>query len=94
MDYLSKSIKDIFERPANNLKPLDGLRAFAILFVLCMHTNDLFLGGYGYSPSIFSALPPFKGGWVGVPLFFVLSGFLIGGQLWKELIKTNDIQFT
>ncbi len=44
---------------------LDGLRAFAILFVLLAHLD----------------VPGFAHGWIGVDLFFVLSGYLITGIL-------------
>lgn len=44
---------------------LDGLRAVAILVVLAFHLE----------------FPWFSLGWAGVPLFFVLSGFLITGIL-------------
>ena len=65
--------------PANHLlKPfypaLDGLRALAILMVFAYHCV-FFIPGV-------SAM---KWGWVGVDLFFVLSGFLITGILFDTL---------
>jgi peptidoglycan/LPS O-acetylase OafA/YrhL len=51
---------------------LDGLRGFAILGVLLQHN--------------FSFLPVPRYGWVGVDLFFVLSGFLIT----EILLKTKE----
>lgn len=51
---------------------LDNLRAAAILLVMVFHLQ-------GYLPT---ALTPIcQIGWMGVDLFFVLSGFLIGSQL-------------
>ena len=56
------------------LLELDGLRALAILPVMAVHFTP-FNGPL-------SALVPFtKAGWVGVELFFVLSGYLITGIL-------------
>ena len=54
---------------------LDGLRGFAILGVLLQHN--------------FSFLPVPKFGWVGVDLFFVLSGFLITDILLKTKEQKN-----
>src|SRR4051812_20611942 len=57
---------------------LDGIRGIAILLVLGIH--------FGFYPSIYTSAPSaftrgmariFGVGWVGVDLFFVLSGFLI-----------------
>jgi len=48
---------------------LDGLRAFAVMFVLMRHTDDVRLPVVlGWMHSV---------GWAGVDAFFVLSGFLI-----------------
>jgi peptidoglycan/LPS O-acetylase OafA/YrhL len=47
---------------------LDGLRAIAVLLVFCEH--------YIYHPS------KLRWGWIGVDIFFVLSGFLITGILY------------
>ena len=60
-------------------QPLDILRALAILLVLGHHA---FVGA-----SEEGGTPPFlvqawqTGGWTGVDLFFVLSGFLVSGLL-------------
>jgi peptidoglycan/LPS O-acetylase OafA/YrhL len=58
---------------------LDGLRGIAILLVLTFH---YFTTVTGEASGTFSYLHNFVAmGWAGVDLFFVLSGFLIGGIL-------------
>jgi len=54
---------------------IDGLRAVAVLSVVLYHFGLTSLGG----------------GFVGVDVFFVISGFLIGGILWSELQVTGRI---
>jgi peptidoglycan/LPS O-acetylase OafA/YrhL len=66
----------------SHIPELDGIRAVAILLVLCDHL----LGGWRMPESVASAIPrslKFVAGhgWLGVDLFFVLSGFLITGIL-------------
>lgn len=67
------------DRPAARILELDGLRAFAILAVMLHHSWPK---GYWFS---------FAGdaGWMGVDLFFVLSGYLITGILLKSLRREN-----
>lgn len=65
---------------------LDGIRAIAILAVLASHVVEW---GYPYDPSKLGSTPHWLipavrlslQGWLGVDLFFVLSGFLITGIL-------------
>jgi peptidoglycan/LPS O-acetylase OafA/YrhL len=57
------------------LPGLDMLRAVAIVWVMVCHAN-----GFGLLPSDYF-------GWMGVDLFFVLSGFLIGGQLFRPIAR-------
>ncbi|MDT5060846.1 MAG: hypothetical protein QOH63_1305 [Acidobacteriota bacterium] len=59
------------------LKQLDVLRAVAVLLVLCAH-----------APS-FEWLQ--RCGWIGVDLFFVLSGFLVSGLLYNEYKKHGSL---
>lgn len=66
---------------------LDGLRALAILLVLGRHSLRPFTSEEAYRPvatiGTFDLTPALLNGWVGVDLFFVLSGFLIGRQVWR-----------
>lgn len=59
---------------------LDFLRANAVLMVLLRHLPEL--QDSGSVSVIFYAMT--QGGWVGVDLFFVLSGYLVSGLIFKE----------
>lgn len=63
---------------------LDTLRAIAIVWVMLFHSY--LVGGLGEG---FGALE--RSGWMGVDLFFVLSGYLIGSQVMKSLRDTGRI---
>jgi peptidoglycan/LPS O-acetylase OafA/YrhL len=61
------------------LPQLDGLRTLAVLLVL------------GYHVARAHELPQLPGGFIGVDVFFVLSGFLITTLLLREHAKTGTI---
>jgi len=70
-------------RPSGHLPALDGLRALAV-FVVVEHNISLVTGGQG---AILHQLESMlHRGWMGVQLFFVLSGFLIT----RILLETRD----
>lgn len=71
---------------ARRLPGLDLLRAIAILWVMCFHA--FVVGGLGPHWSWLS-----RYGWMGVDLFFVLSGFLIGAQVLKPLAHAQPLSF-
>src|SRR5687768_14857704 len=57
---------------------IDGLRAVAILGVVAYHAR----------------IPGFSGGFLGVDVFFVISGFLITRLLHRELDETGRISLS
>ena len=67
------------ERPARSgFRPdIEGLRAVAVLAVVLYHAGVRVIGG----------------GYVGVDVFFVISGFLITTNLYRELERTGRISF-
>lgn len=71
----------------DRLPGLDLLRSIAILWVMLFHS--FVVGGLGPSWSWLS-----RYGWMGVDLFFVLSGFLIGTQVLKPLARGERLSFT
>ena len=73
---------DIGEK--HKLHGLDHLRAVAIIAVLCFHYQ--FFGHPEWERGRISGF-----GWTGVDLFFVLSGFLIAGQLFESVAKGKPV---
>ena len=61
---------------------IDGLRAIAVGAVVLYHSQI----------SIFGE-KVFKGGFIGVDIFFVISGYLITSIILKELITTGSFSF-
>jgi peptidoglycan/LPS O-acetylase OafA/YrhL len=62
---------------ASRFRPdIEGLRAVAVLAVVLFHAG----------------VPRLTGGYVGVDVFFVVSGFLITGMLWREMHATGTVR--
>ena len=55
-------------------RDVEGLRAVAILTVILYHAH----------------VPPFTGGYIGIDVFFVISGFVITGVLLRERSSTGS----
>jgi peptidoglycan/LPS O-acetylase OafA/YrhL len=63
--------------PESPFRPdIEGLRAVAVLAVVLFH----------------AVVPRIAGGFVGVDVFFVLSGFLITGLLWREVAESGRVR--
>jgi peptidoglycan/LPS O-acetylase OafA/YrhL len=77
------------KKPPSRVVQLDWVRGLAILLVIDHHAI------LPASNNFLARTNQFVGehvGWMGVDLFFVLSGFLVGGLLIQEITKSGDIQ--
>ena len=64
-----------------NYRPdIDGLRAISILLVIIYHCDFIIFGK-----------KLFPGGYLGVDVFFVISGYLITGILLNQIKKKSTI---
>ena len=61
---------------------IDGLRAIAVFAVILYHAEISILG-----------YKPWGGGFIGVDIFFVISGYLITSIILKELVSTGSFSF-
>ncbi len=87
LSLLRDGLLDLSTRPPRNVPVLDVLRTIAIVLVFSGHFGSEFATG-----NRLSRLPIFYFGWTGVDLFFVLSGFLIGVQIWKEVKRSGSVR--
>ncbi len=62
---------------------IDGLRAVAVISVVLYHAQIFIFGRDDW----------FEGGFIGVDIFFVISGYLITRIILKELEQTNTFSF-
>ena len=66
-----------------NYRPeIDGLRAIAVVAVIFYHAQ-ITIFDYQF----------FKGGFIGVDIFFVISGYLITSIILKELLTNGSFSF-
>ena len=75
---MKKSFKNSKKKIFTYRPEIDGLRAIAVVSVIFYHAQ---ISLFGYDP--------FKGGFIGVDIFFVISGYLITSIIIKEILKTG-----
>lgn len=83
---------------SNNVKyihGLDGLRAISVILVILFHYSSYFPEAFSSSYSLLPAIgKALSIGWVGVDIFFVISGFLITTILIRNPVESTKEYLT
>jgi peptidoglycan/LPS O-acetylase OafA/YrhL len=85
------AIRNTLPQSEGRIPELDGLRGIAISLVLVFHSLTTAIAERWPNPLAFVKHAT-QLGWTGVDLFFVLSGFLIGGILLNARASANYFQ--
>lgn len=96
---IKHNFRSLFSPPTTSKRfaVIDGLRAIAILWLILFHS--IWVSGFFYNRDDFQQLTQrIEFSWIiqghlGVDIFFVISGFLIGYILLKEIKKTGRLRF-
>lgn len=90
LGFIRRPLRELWNPPAGQLPALDALRSLAVLLVIFGHAAAEHVQLTGRT-NRFANLPFVRGGFIGVDLFFVLSGYFIGRQLWREAQRTHTV---
>jgi len=92
-----ENFRSIYTRRASNFASIDGIRAFSILLVLVFHTFFVYQLAHPQH-DVAMMLDELGFGWAwalngdkGVDVFFVMSGFLISGILFRQIAKEGHM---
>jgi len=80
--------RELFQRSAGRFQALDGMRALAALMIVYFHATGVaaLTGGHAAFTNLLGFVGLFLDSlWIGVDIFFVLSGFLIGHILLLQM---------
>ncbi|MBL1321198.1 MAG: acyltransferase [Methylophaga sp.] len=92
-----ENFKSIYTRRASNYASIDGIRAISIILVLVFHTFFVYQLAHP-THDVAAIINELGMGWAwafngdkGVDVFFVMSGFLISGILFRQIAKSGHM---
>jgi len=88
-NFIKQSFESLFQQ--GHYAACDGMRALAMTWVIfhhsCEETTIVHLEKLWWPVSVL------RSGGVAVDIFFALSGFLLGGGIYEEYLKSGSVKF-